>query len=108
MRGASGVAAPTSAVWGDGGYTTTPNDDPGATELMTVAAAAKGLLQRTRVLSKRLNSLCALHPRLMWELAEGRRLRPGGVEIMEPLAFPDPFELGTLEVNIRATGFFAV
>lgn len=52
------------------------------------------------MLSKRLNSLCALHPQLMWELEEGRRLRvEGGGEVVEPLGFPDPFELGTLEVN---------
>lgn len=79
------------------------DSDRGTAELMSLVAAAKGLLQRTRVLSKRLNSLCALHPQLMWELAEGRRLRQeaeeagGGIE-EEPLEFPDPFELGTLEV----------
>lgn len=83
--------------------TTIPKDDGrGATELVSLVAAAKGLLQRTRVLSKRLNSLCALHPQLMWELAEGRKLRPeaeAGTGIEEgPLEFPDPFELGTLEV----------
>lgn len=77
--------------------------DRGAAELVSLVAAAKGLLQRTRVLRKRLNSLCALHPQLMWELAEGRRLRQEveqvGARIEEgPLEFPDPFELGTLEV----------
>lgn len=79
------------------------DDDRGAAELVALAAAAKGLLQRTRVLSKRLNSLCALHPQLMWELEEARRLRSKGeaeVEIGESLDFPDPFELGTLEVTI--------
>lgn len=81
--------------------------DQGTAELMSLVAGAKGLLQRTRVLSKRLNSLCALHPQLMWELAEGRRLRQeveearDGIE-EEPLNFPDPFELGTLEVSLNA------
>ncbi len=77
--------------------------DRGTAELMALVTAAKGLLQRTRVLSKRLNSLCAIHPQLMWELEEARRLRPEG-ELgaridEEPLEFPDPFELGTLEVK---------
>lgn len=99
-------------------------EDPHANQLQEVAAASRGLTQRTRVLSKRLNSLCALHPRLMWELEdEGRRVvtptsreaRGGGegeqdmtgvansssvreTEMAKPPAFPDPFELGTLEV----------
>lgn len=75
--------------------------DQGATDLLALVTAAKGLLQRTRVLSKRLNSLCAIHPQLMWELEEARRLRPeaeGGARIQEVVEFPDPFELGTLEV----------
>ncbi|CAM9331166.1 unnamed protein product [Ectocarpus sp. 12 AP-2014] len=80
------------------------DDDRGAAELVALTTAAKGLLQRTRVLSKRLNSLCALHPQLMWELEEARRLRSKGeaeVEIAaESLDFPDPFELGTLEEKI--------
>lgn len=80
-------------------HPTIPKDDPGAAETLKLATAGRRLVQRTRVLSKRLNSLCALHPQLMWELEEGRRLRPEGGEVMEPLGFPDPFELGTLEVN---------
>lgn len=76
--------------------------DRGAAGLSALVTAAKGLLQRTRVLSKRLNSLCAIHPQLVWELEEARRLRPeaeAGARIEEePLEFPDPFELGTLEV----------
>lgn len=76
-----------------------PTDDPAATDLLALATAATGLLQRTRVIRKRLNSLCALHPRMMGELLEGRRLRPGGVESAESLNFPDPYELGTLEVR---------
>lgn len=95
-----------------------PSDDPGASELVTLAASSRGLVQRTRVLSKRLNSLCALHQRLMWELEEERRshsLPPElasrvvvrqGVEqerdgsTTKTPAFPDPFELGTLEVRM--------
>lgn len=76
-----------------------PTDDPAATELLALATAAKGLLQRTRVLRKRLNSLCALHPRMMGELLEGRQLQPERVERAESLNFPDPYELGTLEVR---------
>ena len=72
-------------------------DDPAATELLALATAARGLLQRTRVIRKRLNSLCALHPRMMGELLEGGR--PGSVESAESLNFPDPYELGTLEVR---------
>lgn len=35
----------------------------------------------------------------MWELEEARRLRPEAAGIAEgPLDFPDPFELGVLEV----------
>eukprot|EP00752_Nemacystus_decipiens_P006456 g5814.t1 len=75
-----------------------------ATDLLALVTAAKGLLQRTRVLSKRLNSLCAIHPQLMWELKEARRLRPeaeGEARIKdESLQFPDPFELGTQEESI--------
>eukprot|EP00903_Cladosiphon_okamuranus_P008775 g8406.t1 len=82
-----------------------PKDgDQGATDLLALVTVAKGLLQRTRVLSKRLNSLCAIHPQLMWELEEARRLRreTGGGALIEeePLEFPDPFELGTLEESI--------
>ncbi|CAM9788657.1 unnamed protein product [Laminaria digitata] len=77
-----------------------PTDDPATTDLLALATAATGLLQRTRVIRKRLNSLCALHPRMMGELLEGRRLRPGGVESAESLNFPDPYELGTLEESI--------
>lgn len=99
-------------------------EDPHASQLQVVAAASRGLTQRTRVLRKRLNSLCALHPRLMWELEdEGHRVEAltsrearGGeegeqemtgvvnnssvreTEVAKPPAFPDPFELGTLEV----------
>ena len=96
-REPTGIGGATSAAAAPSG------DDKGATDLLALVTAAKGLLQRTRVLSKRLNSLCAIHPQLMWELEEARRLRPeaeGGARIKEePLEFPDPFELGTLEVT---------
>lgn len=103
---ATAVAAATVAAESTEGrfghHPTMATDDPGATELRTLSTASRGLLQRTRVLSKRLNSLCALHSQLMWELEKGRRVRPGGFEPMEEtLAFPDPFELGTLEVSKR-------
>lgn len=96
-RGSKGIRGGTSRA------TAVPKGgDQGATDLLALVTAAKGLLQRTRVLSKRLNSLCAIHPQLMWELEEARRLRPEakvdariGEELLE---FPDPFELGTLEV----------
>lgn len=100
-----GIPGATTSAEAEGGgrerssHPTIPKDDPGAAEMLKLATAGRGLVQRTRVLSKRLNSLCALHPQLMWELEEGRRLRPEGGEVMEPLGFPDPFELGTLEVN---------
>lgn len=91
-----GGGAPRAAAASEGG-------DQRATDLSALATAAKGLLQRTRVLSKRLNSLCAIHPQLMWELEEARRLRlEAGARARieeEPLQFPDPYELGTLEVS---------
>lgn len=80
--------------------------DSRAAELTALATAAKGLVQRSRVLSKRLNSLCALHPRLMWELKDGRHLRAGGNETVDRLVFPDPFELGTLEVRSKLPTMF--
>lgn len=93
------TAAPTEAAGRDMGAHPVPTDDPAATELLALATAARGLLQRTRVLRKRLNSLCALHPRMMGELLEGRQLQPEIVERAKSLIFPDPYELGTLEVR---------
>lgn len=93
------TAAATGTTGRDVSARPTPTDDPAATELLALATAARGFLQRTRVIRKRLNSLCALHPRMMGELLEGRKLRPGRVESAESLSFPDPYELGTLEVR---------
>lgn len=78
-----------------------PAGNPGAAKLRYLSAATKGLVQRTRVLSKRLNSLCALHPQLMFELEQGNGqvLSSGGSDSIDQLAFPDPFELGMLEVS---------
>lgn len=102
MRGTSRAQGPKGSGSGPGAATASKCGDRGAADLLALVTAAKGLLQRTRVLSKRLNSLCAIHPQLMWELEEARRLRPEadvGAQIKEePLEFPDPFELGTLEV----------
>ena len=95
----SAATASTDAAGRDVSAHPIPTDDPAAPELLALATAAKGLLQRTRVIRKRLNSLCALHPRMMGELLGGRRLRPGRVESAESLNFPDPCELGTLEVR---------
>lgn len=100
MAAAAVSSSTQSETGGSGGHSATiPKGDPKETELITLATAAKSLLQRTRVLSKRLTSLCALHPQLMWELEEGRRVWSGGAESVEPIAFPDPFELGALEVK---------
>lgn len=71
-----------------------------ASELAELSLASRGLVHRVRVLTKRLNSLCAMHPRLMWELEEGKRLLLPGSGIVNPPSFPDPYELGTLEVTV--------
>lgn len=82
-------------------------DDPKTEELATLAAASRGLVHRSRVVTKRLNSLCALHPRLMWEVEEGKRLLLPGCADAKPPAFPDPYELGTLEVTHESPGMQA-
>lgn len=78
-----------------------PAGNPDAAKLRYLSTATKGLVQRTRVLSKRLNSLCALHPQLMFELeqGDGQVLSSGGSDTIDQLTFPDPFELGMLEVS---------